>query len=349
MVMVSISAIITSIGKYKMDNSTLKTIHQSIMDYLETVKLARSKNTFTTYRNGMNYFQQVLEVHHLEIETKPITDLTEEAIIWFTASLKVYSASTERLYLTAAHGFFEYLAAENLTQVNLPRIQMIIRQRARKPGQRLPQFPADQIEQIIETMYHLTEKTYNDKNEHLRDLRDRSFLITLADTGLRVHEACNLRRGDIDWNEGQAIVIGKGNRQDIVRFSTRSMNAMKEYLHARADLDGKSNRPLPSLPLFARHDKGTGDKIKPMTTTTGRNIVAEWVEKILGKEAVGTITPHSFRHFFVTRVLRSSGNLKLAQELARHRNITVTQRYAHLSNDELDKGYSQAIEENNKK
>jgi site-specific recombinase XerC len=44
-------------------------------------------------------------------------------------------------------------------------------------------------------------------------------------------------------------------------------------------------------------------------------------------------------------VLRSSGNLKLAQELARHKNIAVTQRYAHLSDDELDKGYWEAIEE----
>jgi len=69
------------------------------------------------------------------------------------------------------------------------------------------------------------------------------------------------------------------------------------------------------------------------------------VLQALGAEAVGTITPHSFRHYFVTRVLKASGNLKLAQELARHRNIAVTQRYAHLSNDELDKGYVEAIEE----
>ena len=60
---------------------------------------------------------------------------------------------------------------------------------------------------------------------------------------------------------------------------------------------------------------------------------------VIGPDAVGTITPHSFRHYFVTTVLQASGNLKLAQELARHRNIAVTQRYAHLSNDELDKGY----------
>jgi len=60
---------------------------------------------------------------------------------------------------------------------------------------------------------------------------------------------------------------------------------------------------------------------------------------------VGTITPHSFRHYFVTRVLQASGNLKLAQELARHRNIAVTQRYAHLSDNELDQGYFEIFEE----
>ena len=64
------------------------------------------------------------------------------------------------------------------------------------------------------------------------------------------------------------------------------------------------------------------------------------IRKALGKKATGLITPHSFRHFFVTTILRGSGgNIKLAQELARHKNISVTQRYAHLSDGELDQGY----------
>ena len=163
--------------------------------------------------------------------------------------------------------------------------------------------------------------------------------MTLADTGLRVHEACALRRGDVDWNEGRAVIIGKGNQQAVVRFSRRSLGAIKDYLSLRASLDGGSGRTLGSLPLFARHDRGAGKKVKPITTTTGRNIVTQRVREALGSEAVGTITPHSFRHYFVTVVLRASGNLKLAQELARHKNIAVTQRYAHLSDDELDKGY----------
>jgi integrase/recombinase XerC len=115
------------------------------------------------------------------------------------------------------------------------------------------------------------------------------------------------------------------------------MKAIKEYLSLR--LDGELGKQLAVLPLFARHDKGAGKKIKPITPTTGRNIVAERVGQILGKDSIGRITPHSFRHYFVTNILHVSGNLKLAQELARHSNIQSTQRYAHLSEDELDKGY----------
>jgi integrase len=124
------------------------------------------------------------------------------------------------------------------------------------------------------------------------------------------------------------------------------MKAIKDYLAARIELDGNSGKVLSSLPLFARHDRGAGKKLKPITPTTGRNIVAKRVLEAVGVDAVGTITPHSFRHYFVTTVLRGSGgNLKLAQALARHRNIAVTQRYAHLSDDELDQGYWEIFEE----
>ena len=98
------------------------------------------------------------------------------------------------------------------------------------------------------------------------------------------------------------------------------------------------------LPLFARHDKGAGKKIKSITPTTIRRIIAECVQQILGDEAIGSITPHTFLHYFVTTIMRSTGNLKLAQELARHKNIQITQRYAHLNDDELDKGYHEIFE-----
>jgi len=324
--------------------TTNLTIYEATERFLGTVSQARSENTALTYGNAMALFLEVLDKNHLPSRENPSTSLTEEAVSWMISRLKDHAPSTERLYLTAVTRFYEYLASENLASINLPRIQMLIHQRARRPGQRLPMFPRDNIEIIVEHMLSNSYAQTSSAEEALRNLRDRAFLITLADTGLRVHEACGLRRGDIDWMEGKAIVIGKGNRQAVVRFSTRSMEAIKDYLASRAVLDGSTGKPLASLPVFARHDKGAGKKIKPITTTTGREIVADWVKTILGPEAVGTITPHSFRHYFVTRVLHSSGNLKLAQELARHKSIAVTQRYAHLNDDELDRGYFDIFE-----
>jgi integrase/recombinase XerC len=321
-----------------------KMITDGMNGYLDSVTLSRSENTARTYHNAMDFFRSVLIENDLEPDQTPIGKLTEDAIVWLATALKDYAPTSERLYLTAASGLYEYIAAERLADINLPRVKLLIQQRARKPGQRLPQFPREAIEKVLEYADKISNASFEDPQEHLRALRDRAFLITLADSGLRVHEACGMRRGDIDWNEGRAIIIGKGNRQAVVRFSTRSMDALKLYLTRRAELDGASGRPLHALPLFARHDKGAGRKIKPITTTTGRNIVAERVSEALGSEAVGTITPHSFRHYFVTVVLRASGNLKLAQELARHKNIAVTQRYAHLSDDELDRGYYDIFE-----
>jgi integrase/recombinase XerC len=321
---------------------TEMTILDALAAYLDSVNLSRSENTARTYSNAITAFRATLADHGYPTTSTSVSEITEDAVAWFAADMKAYSPATERLYLTAVTGFYEYLVAERLVDLNLPRVRLLIRQRARRPGVRLPQFPRYEIDKVIEYTNNIVCTNTEAEQDILRALRDRAFLLTLADTGLRVHEACKLRRGDIDWNEFRAVIIGKGNRQAVVRFSQRSIEALKEYINARAMLDGASGRPLTSLPLFARHDRGAGKKVKPISTRTGQNIINQRVAEALGKSSVGTITPHSFRHYFVTTVLRASGgNLKLAQELARHKNIAVTQRYAHLSDDELDKGYQE--------
>ena len=329
-------------------------ISDVIGKYIEVVKLSRSEHTARAYKNALKAFCDVLTEKWLDPRSTPIEKLTEDIISPFAMYLKVFAPATEFLYMQAVKGFYEYVDSERYVEVNISRVRSLIRQRSRRPGIRLPQFPADDIKRILAYVSepsHINQPNsdMDGVNEQLRAMRDRAFLLMLADTGLRVHEACKLRRGDVDWNEGRAVIIGKGDKQAVVRFSTRSMKAIKDYLSLRAQLDGGSGKQLASLPLFSRHDKGAGKKVKPITPTTGRNIVAERVLEILGKDAAGKITPHSFRHYFVTTVLRGSGNLKLAQELARHSNIQVTQRYAHLSDDELDKGYYEIFEDGKNK
>jgi len=331
------------------------TISDVITGYLRMVERGRSKHTMLAYKNALQIFRETLKKKSLNPDTTSITALTEASFAKFVEHLGVYAPATEQLYLQAVKGFYLFADAEKLIDVSQSRLTILIRQRARRPGIRIQQFPTDDIETLLEKIQDPESISLQSGSENedtttvkLRAARDRAFLITLADTGFRVHEACNLRRGDVDWNEGRAVIIGKGNKQAVVRFTTRSMQALKDYLSLRATLDGASGKQLSSLPLFARHDKGAGKKIKPITTTTGRNIVKESVEKFLGADMLGKITPHSFRHYFVTTVLRGTGNLRYAQELARHENIETTKRYTHLSNDELDKAYYEVFEKNSK-
>jgi len=318
-------------------SSPIVTISNAVEMFVRIIEQSRSLNTAKSYAKALKLFCQVTELNGVPILTTPANQLNESYMAWFLDELKNFSPATEQLYSATVTRFYNFLMAEKLAEINLSRVREIVKIRTRRMGPRLPQFPRTDIEKILDFIMNMDLSS--DENERLRDLRDRAFLVVLADTGLRVHEACNLRRGDIDWNEGRAIVIGKGNKQAVIRFSGRSMDFLKEYLKTRSKLDGATGRPLVSLPIFSRHDRGTGKNIKPITPTTGRNIVEERSRQSLGEEANGTITPHSFRHYFVTTVLRASGNLKLAQELARHANISVTQRYAHLSDDELDRGY----------
>jgi len=317
------------------------TIRKTIDLFIQNVSLTRSANTEKTYRNAMNAFEQMLQESGIDPEAEGSVDLLSEKIFGSYAKyLKAYSPSTESLYINVAKNYFEFLAAEEIKSFNLFQTKLLIKNRTRKPGIRLPQFPQHDIEELLDyAMNRIPELPCQTEQERLINLRDSAFLITLADTGLRIHEACGLRRGTIDWFSNKAIIIGKGNKEAVIRFSDRSIEKMRIYLNERSMLDGASGMPLASLPIFGRHDKGSGSRILPITTKTGRMIVSARVEECLGKEAVGTITPHSFRHYFVTNVLKQTGNMKLAQEFARHSSVTVTQRYTHLSDEDLDQKY----------
>jgi len=183
-----------------MNESSTLSIRDAIQDYLILVEQSRSKRTYLTYQNALKSFSETLEAYQLIPEKTPATELPEDAISWFAENLKVFAPATERLYLTATNNLYEYLSAENISQPNLARVRQLIRQRSRRPGVRLPQFPASDIDTLLEKIESLKGKPTQDPEEYLRNLRDRAFLFTLADTGLRVHEACGLRRGDMDWN-----------------------------------------------------------------------------------------------------------------------------------------------------
>jgi site-specific recombinase XerD len=208
----------------------------------------------------------------------------------------------------------------------------------RKPGKRIVNFNREAVEQMIAYCEALDADTFSSLSEKLEALRDRAFVLTLVDTGLRISEACALKRGDIDWLEQRSIIIGKGDKQAVIRFSNRSTQALKAYLHARSVVDPNSRVPLSSQPLFARHDIRASKKIRPITPGgMWKAIKDRMTDAGVDRHLVRS---HDFRHYFVTMTYLAKGNLKLSQELARHESITTTNRYAHFGG-EADAAYDE--------
>jgi integrase/recombinase XerC len=283
---------------------------EQIEHFLST--LQRSQKTIFAYRNALTQFIKAVG---------NAADLNTETYVKFLTSIKTKSPSTQRVYRTAVLKYYSFCKAGNWAE-----LKEATEHYTRKQGKRIVNFNREAIEQVISYCESL-----NSCQSDLPALRDRAFVLTLADTGLRLSEACSLKRGDIDWLEQRAIIIGKGDKQAVIRFSNRSIQAMKEYLHERVGLDPSSRIPLASQPLFARHDIRASKRIRPITAGgMWKAIKARMDEAGIDHRLVRL---HDFRHYFVTMTYLAKGNLKLSQELARHESISTTNRYAHFGGE----------------
>ena len=126
-----------------------QSIASAIAAYLGTIRDSRSANTAKAYRQALQAFSQVLAEHDVDTNT-PASDLPEDGIAWFADALKAYAPATERLYLSAVIGFYEYLSSECLAEPNLPRLRQLLKRRTRRAGQRLPQFSREAIEKVLD-------------------------------------------------------------------------------------------------------------------------------------------------------------------------------------------------------
>jgi integrase/recombinase XerC len=315
------------------------TIQQAIDRYLKQVRRSKSSHTATAYEQGLRTFATCMAQSEAEIDftQADISTLSPHWLEIFLNQLHKQSVSTERLYTTAVAGFYHYVAAQEWTKVNLSTLDFEMSQR-RSQGKRLHIFPEGNVEKVLDYVQKEMVRLTKTHSEKLTLYRDTALLLTLADTGLRVSEACNLQRGHLDWERKRAVIIGKGDKQAIVRFSQRALRHIKIYLKERFPLDQSQGRQ-DVLPIFARHDKKAGKRVLSISTRTAENIVTQYVVEALGEEARGTITPHTFRHYFVTRAARNQ-DILLAKHLARHESINTTSGYTHLTETEIDEAYT---------
>jgi integrase/recombinase XerD len=158
-------------------------------------------------------------------------------------------------------------------------------------------------------------------------LRDRCFLELLYATGARISEVSALKPEDIDLDQGQVHLFGKGSKARIVPIYPEAVRIVAKYL--------RKSRPE----LAARKKKGSAPKtlfVSSRGNEMSANALRDRFERLVSEAGLDdSLTPHAMRHTFATELLNGGADLKSVQELLGHESLSTTQIYTHLSIERL--------------
>lgn len=151
------------------------------------------------------------------------------------------------------------------------------------------------------------------------------IVLFLLDSGPRIGEVANARLSDLNLETRQIRIVGKGDKERIVPFGTRTGKAFLNYIHL--------HRPTPLVPenehLFLSMDG------MPMT----RHSLESMLGRLKRTSGVERLHGHLFRHTFAVKYLMNGGDLLTLQRILGHESLEVTKRYLSLSNAQVQLRY----------
>ena len=160
------------------------------------------------------------------------------------------------------------------------------------------------------------KETYTDEalelmRDNCTELRDLAIIDMLASTGMRVGEMVLLNREDIDFNERECVVFGKGDKERIVYFDARTKIHLQNYLNSRDD-----GNPALFVSLQKPHNR---------LQISGIEVRLRQYGKRLG---LNKVHPHKFRRTLATMAIDKGMPIEQLQQLLGHRRIDTTLQYA---------------------
>jgi len=263
---------------------------EAFIEYLVIIK-GLSKNSINFYRTDLIQFEEFLG--------KSIINASSEDVIEFLATVKktenndIINQRTLNRKLSSINAFFKFAYKEDWTtnKIKVPQL---------KPPKSLPKFLTnEEIKKAIELI----------DIENWLGLRDKAIILFLYATGLRVSEAMNAKKDDIEdgWIR---VRSGKGDKQRLVPIAEVALRALNEYLH---------KRPHVSDYLFIN---ARGSKLSRISAF---NITKKYLN----------VSPHVLRHSFATSLILGGADLRVVQELLGHASLLTTQIYTHIQKENL--------------
>ena len=160
------------------------------------------------------------------------------------------------------------------------------------------------------------KETYSDEalelmRDNCTELRDLAMIDMLASTGMRVGEMVLLNREDIDFNERECVVFGKGDKERIVYFDARTKIHLQNYLNSRKD-----DNPALFVSLQSPHNRMNIGGIEVRLRQLGKRL------------GLNKVHPHKFRRTLATMAIDKGMPIEQLQQLLGHRRIDTTLQYA---------------------
>ncbi|GHV40557.1 phage integrase [Clostridia bacterium] len=175
------------------------------------------------------------------------------------------------------------------------------------------------------------KETFTDEGlEQLRDaceeVRDLAMIDILISTGMRVGELVNLNREDVNFNERECVVFGKGNRERVVYFDARTKIHLQNYLDSRNDADSALFVSL-TLPRERLLIGGVETRLRE-----------------IGERAdLQKVYPHKFRRTLATRAIDKGMPIEQVQKLLGHVKIDTTMGYAQVNQTNVKNSHRKFI------
>ncbi|NFC28764.1 integrase [Clostridium botulinum] len=273
-------------------------IEEKLQIYLATKKLdGLSRKTLKNYEYNLLIFAD-----HLR---KPLSTInTMDLRMFLAVRCKDMKQSSVNGQISILKSFFSWLHEEEY----------------------IPKNPAKKLKQTKEPKrlrHAMTEEEVELLRQASKTDREKALVEFLISTGCRLSEVVGVNKDDINWHEMSLNVIGKGDKERKVYFSTKAKILLKKYLLARSD---------ENIALFVTSKK-------PHGRLGGRSVQRE-IKKIANRAGINkSIYPHLFRHSFATSKLNAGMPLPVIQHLMGHDNPATTQIYAELSEENIKHEY----------
>ena len=307
----------------KIEQKMIKILDNIEMDQLHKVLADCFRDIAVTQKNDDDN-QEEKDYVEIFICAKRVEGCSERSLKYYSTTIKkmidnidksVKLIETEdiRTYLA------EYFKDRNCSKVSLDNIRRIISSFFSwlEEENYILKSPVRRIHKIKTTK--VLKETYSDENlEIMRDncssIRDLAMIDLLNSTGMRVGELVKLNIDDVNFNERECIVLGKGDKERKVYFDAKAKIHLQRYINIRND----DNKAL-FVSLLKPHKRLQISGVEIRMRQLGRKL------------NINKVHPHKFRRTLATRAIDKGMPIEQVQQLLGHQKIDTTMQYAMVN------------------